>query len=72
MRYDYALISKDDQNLERQQDAFDREACSKAIKEAGSGVKSRHRFSALLGRMVAGNKRVMNDLRRSTAEPILQ
>ena len=40
MRYGYARISSDDQNLARQRVALAREECGQIIEETESGVKA--------------------------------
>lgn len=74
MRYGYARISADDQNLDRQLVALAREDCAQVIEETGSGVKARHRLDGLLGRLQADDELVVIDLDRfgrATAELIL-
>lgn len=74
MRYGYARISADDQNLDRQRVAMTRAECAQVIEETGSGVKARHRLDALLGRLQAGDELVVTELDRlgrSTVDVIL-
>lgn len=74
MRYGYARISTDDQNLDRQRAALGREECGQVIEETGSGVKARHRLDGLLGRLTAGDELIVTELDRlgrSTGEVIL-
>ncbi len=74
MRYGYARISTEDQNLDRQRIALAHEACSELIEETQSGVKSRHRLDALLTRLLAGDELIVTEidrLGRSTGEVIM-
>ncbi len=74
MRYGYARVSSDDQNLDRQRIALARENCAEVIEEKKSGVTARHSLDALLARLVAGDELVMTELDRfgrSTGEIIM-
>ena len=64
MRYGYARVSSDDQNLDRQRIALAREQCDEVIEEAQSGVKARHRLDALLVRLKEGDELIVDDLDR--------
>ncbi len=52
MRYGYARVSSDDQNLDRQRIALAREECAEVVEEKKSGVTARHRLDALLARKI--------------------
>ncbi len=74
MRYGYARVSSDDQNLDRQRIALAREECAEVIEEKKSGVTVRHRLDALLGRLAAGDELIVTELDRlgrSTGEVIM-
>ena len=74
MRYGYARVSSDDQNLDRQRIALAREACDQVIEEMESGVKARKRLDAMLARLVDGDELIvteMDRLGRGTADLIL-
>ena len=74
MRYGYARVSTDDQNLDRQRIALAREECGEVIEETQSGVKARYRLDALIGRLVAGDELIVTEidrLGRSTGEVIM-
>lgn len=74
MRYGYARISTDDQNLDRQRVALGREACSEVIEETQSGVKARQYLDTLLARLTAGDELIVTEidrLGRSTGEVIM-
>lgn len=74
MRYGYARVSSDDQNLDRQRIALAREDCAEVIEEKRSSVTARHRLDALLGRLTAGDELVVTELDRlgrSTGEVIM-
>ncbi len=74
MRYGYARISTDDQNLERQRVALAAQGCAQVIEETGSGVKARHRLDSLLGSLEAKDELIVTELDRlgrSTSDVIL-
>ncbi len=74
MRYGYARISSDDQNLDRQRVALARENCGQVIEETESGVKACRRLDVLLGRLEAGDELIVTEidrLGRSTGDVIL-
>ena len=74
MRYGYARVSTDDQNLDRQRIALDREECAEVIEEKKSGVTARQHLDALLGRLTAGDELIVTELDRlgrSTGEVIM-
>lgn len=74
MRYGYARVSTDDQNLDRQRIALAAQACAQVVEETGSGVTARKRLDALLGRLVAGDELVVSEidrLGRTTGDVIL-
>jgi putative DNA-invertase from lambdoid prophage Rac len=74
MRYGYARVSSDDQNLARQRQALQAQDCGQLVEEIESGVKARHRLDTLLGRLEHGDELVVTELDRlgrSTAEAIL-
>lgn len=74
MRYGYARISTDDQNLDRQRVALDCEACQEVIEETQSGVKTRYRLEGLITRLTAGDELIVTEidrLGRSTGEVIV-
>src|SRR3954451_12926533 len=74
MRYGYARISSDDQNLDRQCIALAREECGQIIEETESGVKARRRLDALLARLEAGDELTITEidrLGRTTGDVIL-
>ena len=74
MRYGYARISTEDQNLDRQQVALAHEACDQVIEETQSGVKARHHLDALLARLTAEDGLIVTEidrLGRSTGEVIM-
>lgn len=74
MRYGYARVSSDDQNLDRQRVALAREDCAQVIEETQSGVKARRRLDALLDRLTAGDELVITEidrLGRGTVDVIL-
>lgn len=74
MRYGYARISTEDQNLDRQRIAIGREDCGEVIEETQSGVKARHCLDGLLARLVAGDELVVTEidrLGRSTGDVIM-
>lgn len=74
MRYGYARISTDDQNLDRQRAALAREECAQVIEETESGVRARKRLDALLGRLQAGDELIVTEidrLGRTTGDVIL-
>lgn len=64
MRYGYARVSSDDQNLDRQRLALAREDCAQVIEETMSGVKARHRLDALLGTLKAGDELIVTEIDR--------
>lgn len=74
MRYGYARISTDDQNLDRQRIALGSEACGEVVEETQSGVKARHHLDALLARLTTGDELIVTEidrLGRSTGEVIM-
>lgn len=74
MRFGYARVSTDDQNLDRQRIALGREACAEVIEEKKSGITARHRLDALLGRLKVGDELIVTELDRlgrSTGEVIM-
>ena len=74
MRYGYARVSTDDQNLDRQRQALAQEDCAQVVEETSSGVKARHRLDALLGRLQQGDELVVSELDRlgrSTGDVVL-
>lgn len=74
MRYGYARVSSDDQNLARQQQALAAQGCDSVVQEIESGVKARRRLDALLDRLAPGDELVTTEidrLGRTTADAIL-
>ncbi|MDX7953718.1 recombinase family protein [Lichenihabitans sp. Uapishka_5] len=74
MRYGYARISTDDQNLDRQRVALGHEACQEVVEETQSGVKARYRLDALIARLTGGDELIVTEidrLGRSTGEVIM-
>lgn len=74
MRYGYARVSSDDQNLDRQRIALAREDCAEVIEEKRSGVAARNRLDGLLARLKAGDELTVTELDRlgrSTGEVIM-
>ncbi|WP_197424608.1 recombinase family protein, partial [Phenylobacterium sp. CCH12-B4] len=53
MRYGYARVSGEDQNLGRQRAALDAAGCAQITEEVQSGVKARRRLDQLLGGLQA-------------------
>lgn len=64
MRYGYARVSTDDQNLDRQRAALADAGCAEVIEEIESGVKARNRLVALLARLTDGDELVVKSLDR--------
>lgn len=64
IRYGYARISTDDQNLDRQRVALGREGCDEVIEETQSGVKARRGLDALLARLTAGDELIVTEIDR--------
>ena len=74
MRYGYARISSDDQNLDRQRAALGREECGQVVEETESGLKARKRLDALMGELTAGDELIVTEidrLGRTTGDVIL-
>ena len=74
MRYGYARVSTDEQNLARQRGALALAGCDQVVEEVESGVKARHRLDALLGRLHNGDELIVSELDRlgrSTGEAVL-
>lgn len=74
MRYGYARISTEDQNLDRQRIALGHEDCQEVIEETQSGVKARYRLDALIARLTVGDDLIVTEidrLGRSTGEVIM-
>lgn len=74
MRYGYARVSGEDQNLARQRAALDAAGCAQITEEVQSGVKARRRLDQLLGGLGAGDELVVTELDRlgrSTGEAIV-
>lgn len=74
MRYGYARVSTDEQNLGRQRAALALAGCDQVVEEVGSGVKARHRLDALLERLQGGDELIVSELDRlgrSTGEAVL-
>ncbi len=74
MRYGYARVSTDEQNLARQRASLALAGCDQMVEEVGSGVKARHRLDALLERLQDGDELIVSELDRlgrSTGEAVL-
>ena len=74
MRYGYARVSTEEQNLDRQRVALAGQGCAQVIEETGSGVKARKRLDALLVKLVDGDELIVSEidrLGRTTADVIL-
>ena len=74
MRYGYARVSIDDQNLARQRTALADAGCDQVVEEVESGVKARHRLDALLEGLQGGDELIVSELDRlgrSTGEAVL-
>lgn len=74
MRYGYARVSSEDQNLDRQRVALAREGCGQVIEETGSGVKARKRLDGLLAKLADGDELIISEIDRlgqTTADVIL-
>ena len=74
MRYGYARVSTEEQNLARQRQALKAASCDEIVEEVESGVKARKRLDALLGRLQAGDELIVAELDRlgrSTGEAVL-
>lgn len=64
MRYGYARVSSDDQNLDRQRVALGREDCAQVVEETMSGLRARRRLDALLGTLKAGDELIVTEIDR--------
>ncbi len=74
MRYGYARVSTDEQNLARQRASLALAGCDQVVEEAESGVKARRRLDALLERLHGGDELIVSELDRlgrSTGEAVL-
>jgi len=74
MRYGYARVSTDEQNLARQRAALALAGCDHVVEEVESGVKARRRLDALLERLHGGDELIVSELDRlgrSTGEAVL-
>lgn len=74
MRYGYARVSTDEQNLARQRASLALAGCDQVVEEVESGVKARRRLDALLGRLHGGDELIVSELDRlgrSTGEAVL-
>lgn len=74
MRYGYARVSTDEQNLARQRAALALASCDQVVEEVESGVKACRRLDALLERLHDGDELIVSELDRlgrSTGEAVL-
>lgn len=74
MRYGYARVSTDEQNLARQRAALSLAGCDQVVEEVESGVKARRRLDGLLERLQDGDELIVSELDRlgrSTGEAVL-
>jgi len=74
MRYGYARISTDEQNLARQRAALALAGCDQVVEEVESGVKARRRLDGLLERLHGGDELIVSELDRlgrSTGDAVL-
>lgn len=74
MRYGYARVSTDEQNLARQRAALALAGCDYVVEEVESGVKARRRLDVLLERLHDGDELIVSELDRlgrSTGEAVL-
>lgn len=74
MRYGYARVSTDEQNLARQRAALALVGCDQMVEEVESGVKARRRLDALLDRLHDGDELIVSELDRlgrGTGEAVL-
>ena len=74
MRYGYARVSTDEQNLSRQRASLALAGCDQVVEEVESGVKARRRLDALLERLHGGDELIVSELDRlgrSTGEAVL-
>lgn len=74
MRYGYARVSTDEQNLARQRASLALAGCDQVVEEVESGVKARRRLDALLERLQDGDELIVSELDRlgrSTGEAVL-
>lgn len=74
MRYGYARVSTDEQNLARQRASLALAECDQVVEEVESGVKARRRLDALLERLHGGDELIVSELDRlgrSTGEAVL-
>jgi putative DNA-invertase from lambdoid prophage Rac len=74
MRYGYARVSSEEQNLARQRSQLSAAGCDQLVEEVQSGVKARHRLDRLLAGLDAGDELVVTELDRlgrSTGEAVL-
>lgn len=74
MRYGYARVSTDEQNLARQRTGLSRAGCDRVVEEVESGVKARRRLDGLLQRLHDGDELIVSELDRlgrSTGEAVL-
>lgn len=74
MRYGYARVSTDEQNLARQRASLALADCDQVVEEVESGVKARRRLDALLERLHEGDELIVSELDRlgrSTGEAVL-
>lgn len=74
MRYGYARVSTEEQNLARQRASLALAGCDQVVEEVESGVKARRRLDALLERLQGGDELIVAELDRlgrSTGEAVL-
>lgn len=74
MRYGYARVSTDEQNLGRQRQALAAAECDQLVEEVASGVVARRRLDALLGQLREGDELIVTELDRlgrATGEAVL-
>lgn len=74
MRYGYARVSTDEQNLARQRQALAAAECDQVVEEIESGVRARRRLDQLLGRLRDGDELIVTELDRlgrATGEAVL-
>lgn len=74
MRYGYARVSTDEQNLARQRASLALAGCDRVVEEVESGVKARRRLDALVERLQEGDELIVSELDRlgrSTGDAVL-
>lgn len=74
MRYGYARVSTDEQNLARQRQQLAAAECDQVVEEVESGVRARRRLDQLLGRLREGDELIVTELDRlgrATGEAVL-